>query len=428
MRVRIHTPGTFRLFFLFITTSFVLGVSDTPGTVALKPAPRASSLRNKVLTGYQGWFRCPGDRSGQGWIHWSRDPKRLAPETLTFEMWPDMREYRRRYVAPGFTHPNGSQATLFSSEDYSTVLTHFRWMRQYGIDGACLQHFAVDLPGGPLESRYESRMRVLHNVRRAAAATGRVWILTYDIAGMPAERIYDVVTKDWQRMVQAGVPRDRFYLREGGLPVVMIWGFYRDNPHMPMTADLANRLIDFFKKEGPTQAFLSGGGDWNWRQNPDPDWQRVVRRLDGYMPWNIGNYSVDERGVKHASVHTWEADRAELERLGKFWIPTVYPGFGWDNLMRKAPGSSTIERRKGAFYWEQFVKLARMKVDTIYLAMFDEVDEGTAIFKVTDTPPVQAHFLTLDGMPSDWYLRLTREGVLMLRGRRPINEAIPIRP
>ncbi len=408
------------------SVALLLGVVSltTAGPEPKAPDPR--TLNGKIMAGYQGWFRCPGDRSAMGWVHWSKDSRRLAPDTLTFEMWPHMREYAKRYPAPGFTHPDGSQATLFSSEDYSTVLTHFRWMQQHEIDGVWLQHFAVDLQGGPLSNRYASRMRVLQNVRRAASATRRVWVLTYDIAGMPLEQIFDVVTGDWKRMVSQGIPSDTRYLHENGLPVVMVWGFYKDNPHDRMDASLANRLIDFFHADGPTRAFLVGGGDWNWRVNPDPEWQRFLRRLDAYSPWNIGNYSLDERQRKHASTHTWEGDREALRKAGVRWIPTVYPGFGWDNLTRQKPGSSTIERRRGEFYWEQFVKLARMKVDTVYLAMFDEVDEGTAIFKVSDTPPMEAHFDTLEGMPSDWYLRLTREGIRMLRGQRPFSDTIPI--
>ena len=60
--------------------------------------------------------------------------------------------------------------------------------------------------------------------------------------------------------------------------------------------------------------------------------------------------------------------------------------------------------------------------------MFDEVDEGTAIFKVTSAPPTQAHFVGYEGMPSDWYLRLVGEGGRMLRGQRPLSAEIPIKP
>ncbi len=60
--------------------------------------------------------------------------------------------------------------------------------------------------------------------------------------------------------------------------------------------------------------------------------------------------------------------------------------------------------------------------------MFDEVDEGTAIFKVTGSPPTQAHFVGDEGLPSDWYLRLVGEGGRMLRGERPVVAEIPIKP
>ena len=31
----------------------------------------------------------------------------------------------------------------------------------------------------------------------------------------------------------------------------------------------------------------------------------MIRRLDAYAPWNIGNYSLDEANVKSASTQTW---------------------------------------------------------------------------------------------------------------------------
>src|SRR5207247_1043375 len=40
----------------------------------------ATTLRKKVLAGYQGWFRCPGDGASQ-WIHWSRSSSSIASNT-----------------------------------------------------------------------------------------------------------------------------------------------------------------------------------------------------------------------------------------------------------------------------------------------------------------------------------------------------------
>ncbi len=390
----------------------------------------ATSLKGKVMCGYQGWFRCPGDAAGMGWVHWSRDARRIAPDLLTFEMWPDMTNYSasERFPAPGFTYPDGRQAELFSSDHPLTVLRHFEWMRDYGIDGAWVQHFLVDLPGGLRPRRYRSRLRVLSHVRSAAEKTGRVWALSYDIAGMPTGRIFDVLASDWKRMVDEKVVEDPRYLHHGGKPVVQIWGFYFNDPYNRMNAELANRLIDFFASPGRYSAFLVGGGDWNWRRNPDPQWQKFYRRFGAYCPWNIGNYVSDQSGVKHASTSYWAEDQRECERLGILWIPVVYPGFSWDNLKRQKPGTSLIARRGGRFLWEQFHDLSRLDVDTVYVAMFDEVDEGTAIFKVTSSPPTQGHFVGYEGLPSDWYLRLAGEATRRLHDKQPIPRDIPIHP
>jgi hypothetical protein len=391
----------------------------------------AGSLRGKVLCGYQGWFRCPGDSAKQGWIHWSHDPRRLAPETLAFELWPDMTDYppEERFPAPGFSSADGTQACLFSSDQPGTVRRHFEWMRTCGIDGVWLQHFLVDLPGGPLQDRYDSRSRVLQNVRAAAQETGRTWAIAFDVAGMPTGKVFEVLTREWRKLVDQGVTQDGRYLHETGLPVVEIWGFYYGDPHNAMTARVANQLIDFFKAPGPSyRAFLVGGGDWGWRLNPDPEWHAFLRRLDAYSPWNVGNVRKDIQGVLHAATDYWAADKRECEKNGILWLPVVYPGFSWDNLKKLSAGASLIPRRNGQFLWEQFQELSKIEPDSVCVAMFDEVDEGTAIFKVTSTPPKQGHFVTYDGLPSDWYLRLVGEGTRMLREKRAVPPEIPIRP
>jgi hypothetical protein len=345
-------------------------------------------------------------------------------------MWPDMSEYaaEERFPAPGFTYPDGRPASLFSSDHEKTVLRHFQWMHDYGIDGVWLQQFVVDLPSGPFQERYPSRRRVLEHVRKAAKASGRVWALAYDIAGMPAERIFDVLTADWKKLVDDKIAQDERYLHEGGLPVVQVWGFYRNQPATPMTANLAHRLIDFFKSKGPYAAYVVGGCDWAWRRNPDSAWQEALRRLDAYAPWNVGNYRKDSSGAFHAATETWDEDLKECQRRGMLWLPVIYPGFSWDNLQHQKPGTTMIPRQGGRFLWEQFHELSRRHVASAIVAMFDEVDEGTAIFKITNSPPTQGHFLGTEGLPSDWYLRLVGEGTRRLHDQRPIPEQIPIRP
>ncbi len=142
---------------------------EPPGAPAPSSVIDATSLRHKVLCGYQGWFRCPGDPATEGWRHWSRNQAKIAPDTLTFEMWPDLSEYTadEKYPAPGFTYPDGKAAHLFSSAHPKTVERHFQWMKQYGIDGVFVQRFLVNL-GNP------SFDLVLSHVRASAVTTGRV--------------------------------------------------------------------------------------------------------------------------------------------------------------------------------------------------------------------------------------------------------------
>jgi len=63
----------------------------------------------------------------------------------------------------------------------------------------------------------------------------------------------------------------------------------------------------------------------------------------------------------------------------------------------------------------------------LYVAMFDEVDEGTAILKASKNPPVGlSHFVTYeDDIPNDYYLYLTGYAGKMLRKQVPFQEDVP---
>jgi hypothetical protein len=69
------------------------------------------------------------------------------------------------------------------------------------------------------------------------------------------------------------------------------------------------------------------------------------------------------------------------------------------------------------------------------IAMFDEVNEGTAVFKLAAhrrDAPDQGYWLTLDAdgaeMPVDWYLRLSGEITRMFHGSAPPRAEMPAHP
>ena len=385
----------------------------------------ATTLHKKVLCGYQGWFRCQGDPTEIGWVHWSRDSRRIGPDTLSFEMWPDMSEYsdEEKYAAPGFTHPDGRQAYLFSSANPRTVDRHFDWMKKYGIDGVLVQRF---VPGRDDAVQVN---RVLAHVRAAANRSGRVFAAEYDMSETPLDKLYERLVSDWQWLVdEMKITKDPRYLHQNGKPVLGIWGFYRERRGgEKFDPRLAERIIDFFNKDKKYGVCLIGGCPWSWRTEEDPDWARLFRRFDVISPWNVGN-TMSEGGTAQASTAHWPQDLRETRKAGMLFMPVVYPGFSWDNLQRQKPGSTLIPRLGGEFYWRQFSTAAALGIDMAKVAMFDEVDEGTAIFKVSNRPPSQGHFVTFDPLPSDWYLRLTGEGARLMRKERRNTRSIPIRP
>lgn len=61
--------------------------------------------------------------------------------------------------------------------------------------------------------------------------------------------------------------------------------------------------------------------------------------------------------------------------------------------------------------------------DMLYVAMFDEMDEGTAIFKCADEVPVGTQgFVADEGLPSDHYLWLTGQVGKVLRKELPAGD------
>lgn len=389
----------------------------------------ATTINGKVLCGYQGWFNAPGDGTGFGFGHWGTG---LEKEGGSFgvDMWPDVSEYAAGDLVevPGVTMRDGAAAKLYSGFRVGPTLVHFRWMREYGIDGVFLSRFIGETLD-PARARHVNK--VLANVREGAHREGRVWAMMLDLSMGEKEATTEAVKKDWKFLCdEVKVREDARYLRHEGKPVVLLWGLgFRDRP---WTAGQAEELIEFFKHDPKYGGvYLIGGVDPSWRtlkggSRTEPEWSAVYRKFDAISPWNTGRFA-DDAGMDRHRKNVWEKDLEELKGLKMGYMPVAFPGFSWDNMNKAKPGSTNIPRRKGEFYWRQFAVFKELGVRSVFVGMFDEVNEGTAIYKVANEIPAGRYFVTSEGLPTDWYLRLTGEGARMIRGEREISWTIPIK-
>jgi hypothetical protein len=151
----------------------------------------------------------------------------------------------------------------------------------------------------------------------------------------------------------------------------------------------------------------------------------VIKAADIISPWTVGRYRNPADAARYAEK-TMQPDLAWCREHKLEFLPVVFPGFSWHNM--KGDPLDMIPRLRGQFLWSQFTAAKRAGASMIYVAMFDEVDEGTAIFKCTNDVPAGAtsKFLTYEGLPSDYYLKLTGLGARLLRGEIPISENPPL--
>ncbi|MCA9059199.1 MAG: hypothetical protein KDA85_11890, partial [Planctomycetaceae bacterium] len=341
----------------------------------------------------------------------------FGPGNVTVDLWPDMSELTPEERFPtGFLHADGRPAEVFSSNNQQTVLRHFRWMRDYGIDGAFLQRFAAGLNHPPLRNNNDS---VLAHVREGARQAGRTFAVMYDLSGLQAGEV-NQVRLDWTRLQQElQVTQDEQYQRHHGKPLVAIWGIgFNDGRRYSLTECLD--LINWLKTSGC--AVMLGVPSY-WREGTRdavdaPLLHEIIKLADIASPWSVGRYQTPREAHRHAHS-VWAADRAWCQQHQLNYLLVVFPGFSWHNL--KQGQLNQIPRLQGRFFWSQIAAAKDIGCDMIYVAMFDEVDEATAIFKCTNDPPTGegVHFVTYEGLPSDHYLKLTGDAGRLLRGESP---------
>ncbi|WP_321335423.1 glycoside hydrolase family 71/99-like protein [uncultured Bacteroides sp.] len=398
------------------------------------------SYKGLIMAGYQGWFRAPGDGTNQGFGQYGKG-RVFDENNCTIDIWPDVTEYAKTYETP-FSFADGSKAKVFSSVDESTTDLHFKWMQEYGIDGVFMQRFF-----GSAKNHNEKAPQnvILKNALSKASKYERAIAVMYDLSGLAASgEDCSAIIDDWKWLVdklkvtnQDGV---KTYLHHNGKPVVAIWGVgFPDRPYNIRNIGLEH-LIDFLHNDpvyGGCAVMLGVPTFWRNLEAdcvPDPYLHTLIKQADLLLPWTIQRFSP----LLHNDMARYRdliiEDMKWCRENHVDYVSAVTPGFSWHNLSTfefpddvKPVGS--IPRMGGKFYWQQLSTAIQVGSGMIYVAMFDEIDEGTAIFKCSDKHPINnvAKFIDMDGMPSDHYLWLTGEAARMLRGEKKLELKLPVR-
>jgi hypothetical protein len=183
---------------------------------------RYDSYKSLVMAGYQGWFDTPDDGSNRGWRHYS-GKNGFRPGSASVDFWPDVSEYPQLYRTE-FKHQDGRPAYVFSSHDFSTVDTHFKWMKEYGIDGVFMQRFVGEVKN-PNGKRHFNH--VLNSATQSATKYDRAICIMYDLSGMrPGDETLlltdiDELEGEYRMKERKIVPS---YLYHNGKPLVVVWG------------------------------------------------------------------------------------------------------------------------------------------------------------------------------------------------------------
>ncbi|KXN81573.1 hypothetical protein AN958_04442 [Leucoagaricus sp. SymC.cos] len=404
--------------------------SRVVGSRMLRQPPDPSTIQDRFLVQYVGWYACPGDGypitpRHHGWLQWF-DHSRPNMKRPRVDLFPDVSSYSASelYPVPNLKTSTNEQTFLFS---------HFHWMVEHGVDGAFLYRWAGHLRAGQEHMRYFCD-EVMDHVRKAAEKEGRVFAIQYSVTDTAINDPTGILEEDWKHIVhEKGVLSSPNYLRENGKPVIALMGFgWHGANHTPM---LVRSIVAKIRKITPGGAYIIANVPAYWRTlgfDADPNSEFVSVWLDEF-----------DAICPNISPHNGERMKADMDfirrrlsggRRSIDYIPSVYPGQSKYNLTNGSQGWNEARRDGGRYFWNQVYNASKLRVRTLYGVSWDDYCGGFALTPVVPHKHLlpnsdKSEFMALDeddySLPSDWYMRICGVAAEALHQRRLLPQTMP---
>lgn len=390
-----------------------------------------TSYKGLVMAGYQGWFTAEGDGAGRGWHHYEKNGK-FEPGMNTIDFWPDVSEYTKTYKT-AFKCADGKDAYVYSPYDAESVDLHFKWMKQYGLDGVFMQRFVSEIKSAKGKQHFN---KVLENALSAAGKYQRAICVMYDLSGCsPAD--LQILINDWNELQSTFSLFDNIknptYLRHNKKPLIVIWGVGFNDGRKYSTADVQSMVNTLKGPEKKVSVMLGVPYYWRTLQKDtenNPLLHELIKSADIIMPWAVGRYNSDS--YPGTSSSTLSGDISWCKTNNIHYVPLVFPGFSWGNLKNDFNIYNQIPRNKGEFFWQQVAGAKMSGAESLYLAMFDEIDEGTALFKCQKEGNLPLNgagrFVGIEPeLDTDYYLWLAGKATEWIHGAGNFGQIKPVR-
>ena len=320
-----------------------------------------------------------------------------------------------------FKYPDGT-AQVYSAYDKSTVMLHFKWMQEYGIDGAFMQRFVgevIDNPDG--KDHFD---KVLASAMDGSDQYQRAIAVMYDLGGYNPAR-FEKVVADAQAIYDTYASKRKYYLHENGKPLIALWGVGFNPAERGYSNEDIQKLSDKLKEVGysimlgVSTYWRAGGGD---TYTPGrASLHALIKSVDVIMPWYVGRFNDIN------SYNTGGSDGGFANMVGKDieWCKNVNES--GESKVQYAPHCYVVYNPKNEkISYSDMNGIGRSTENTVFMAKNKVTAPTDGWCKSEKELGITFEGID-DDLETDYYLWLTGQAGKMLRKQIALQETQPKR-